>query len=275
MPTVSIISGAYNIENCFSYKKSIESVLSQTFSDFEFIICDDGSSDKTYDILSEYAELDSRIKLIRNEQNLGLAASLNKCIDIAQGDFIARHDCDDYSAPERIEKQLSYMLAHPDVSLLGTASYLFDEDGVFDEEHFPLEVTNQDFLFTSPYKHGSVMFRKDVLIKAGGYRVAKETYRTEDYDLFMTLQTFAKGKNLDEPLYYFCDNRGTKNRRKYKYRIDEAKVRAKGFKKLGLLPRGIPYIIKPLIVGLIPSKILQKAQSKRRADVKKKNYEQT
>jgi glycosyltransferase involved in cell wall biosynthesis len=85
MPVLSIISGAYNLENCFSFKNSIESILSQSFTDFEFIICDDGSSDGTYEILSEYARGDSRIVLLKNEVNLGLAATLNKCISVAKG----------------------------------------------------------------------------------------------------------------------------------------------------------------------------------------------
>ncbi len=262
MPKISVISGAYNIGKCYSFQKSMESILSQTFSDFEFIICDDGSEDNTFDLISEYAKNDTRIKLIKNETNLGLAAALNNCLKIAEGEFIARHDLDDYNAPDRFEKQLDYMEKNPKTALLGTACFLFDENGVWGEESFPLNVKNNDFLFSSPYKHGSVMMRKDVLLSAGGYRIAKETYRTEDYDLFMTLQTFAPGANLCEKLYYFCEDKQTLLRRKYKYRIDEAKVRSRGFKKLGLMPKGIFYVIKPLIVGLIPAGLLKKLKSK-------------
>ena len=256
MPRLSIVSGAYNIEKCYSFKKSIDSVLSQSFSDFEFIICDDGSTDNTWVLLSEYANKDSRIKLLQNDHNLGLAASLNKCIEASSADLIARHDLDDYNAPDRFEKQLAFLELHPEVSVLGTCVFLFDENGVWGSETFPEKICNRDFLFTSPYKHGSVIFRREALLQAGGYRVAKETYRTEDYDLFMTLQTFCQGANLGERLYYFCEDKNTRSRRKYRYRIDEAKVRYRGFKKLNLLPRGFFYVIKPLIVGLIPSSIL-------------------
>ena len=256
MPRLSIVSGAYNIEKCYSFKKSIDSILSQSFSDFEFIICDDGSTDNTWALLSEYASKDPRIKLLKNDRNLGLAASLNKCIEESCAELIARHDLDDYNDLDRFEKQIAYLSLHPEISVLGTCAFLFDENGVWGKENFPEEVENKDFLFTSPYKHGSVIFRRDALLRAGGYRVAKETYRTEDYDLFMTLQTFCKGANLRERLYYFCEDQNTRRRRKYRYRIDEAKVRYRGFKKLGLLPRGIFYVIKPLIVGLIPSSIL-------------------
>jgi glycosyltransferase involved in cell wall biosynthesis len=241
-------------------------VLTQSFSDFEFIICDDGSSDETFEKLSHYAEKDSRIKLIRNEKNAGLAASLNRCIELASGEFIARHDLDDYNAPDRFEKQLAYLDSHEDVSVLGSAAYLFDENGVWGMESYPSEVKNEDFLFTSPYKHGSVIFRKEALVKAGTYRVAKETRRAEDYDLFMTLQTFAKGANLSECLYYFCEDKNTYKRRKYRYRIDEARVRLKGFRKLRLMPRGIFYVIKPLIVGLIPTPILSRIKRKKQSN---------
>lgn len=262
MPRVSIISGAYNIGSCYSFDKSIKSILSQTYGDFEFIICDDGSSDNTWELLSEFSKTDPRIKLLKNETNLGLAASLNKCIEAASGEYIARHDCDDYAAPDRLEKQVAYLDAHTDIALLGTFAYLFDENGVWGEMKFPVEITKKDFLFCSPHQHGSVVFRKDVLLKAGCYRVAKETRRTEDYDLFMRIHPFAKSANLPEFLYYFCDDKSTRKRRKYRYRIDEAKVRFKGFKRLGLLPRGILYVIKPLIVGLIPNFILDAAKDK-------------
>ena len=264
MPLLSVISGAYNLENCFSFEKSIESVLKQTFTDFEFIICDDGSTDKTYKMLESFAEKDPRIRILRNEKNLGHAAALNKCIEAATGEFIARHDCDDYNDETRFEKQLDYLNKNPDVDILGTAAYLFDKNGVWDSVYFPERVTNESFLFTSPYQHGSVIFRRDALLKSGGYLVAKETRRNEDYDLFMRMQVFAKGENLTERLYYFLEDEATLKRRKYRFRIDEAKVRIRGFKNLGLMPKGFFYGIKPLIVGLMPSPILKKLRDKRR-----------
>ena len=257
MPEVSIISGAYNIEKCYSFHQSMQSILNQTYCDFEFIICDDGSLDDTWKLLCDYASKDSRIKLLRNEKNLGLAASLNKCIAASSGVFLARHDLDDYCDLQRLEKQINYLKLHDDISVLGSQSYLFDQDGVWGKSRFPVLVKNKDFLFVSPYKHGSVVFRRDALLKAGCYRVAKETYRAEDYDLFMTLQTFCKGANLDEFLYYFCEDKFAKKRRKYRYRIDEARVRFKGFRKLGLFPAGFPCVVKPLIVGLIPVNVLE------------------
>ena len=262
MPETSIITGVYNIESCNSFHKSMESILQQTYTDFEWILCDDGSTDNTWKLLNEYAKQDNRIKLIRNKENRGLACSLNCCLKQAKGIFIARQDADDYSANNRLEKQISYLKTHLGVDLLGCQSFLFDENGVWGKENYPKTVAKKDFLFRSPYKHGSVVFRKEVLLKAGGYRVAKETRRAEDYDLFMTIQTFGVGENLQEYLYYFCENAQTRKRRKYQYRLEEAYVRLQGFWKLGLLPKGLPYVVKPLLVGLIPIQLLEKIKDK-------------
>lgn len=259
-----MISGAYNLAACPSLGVSVSSILSQSLADFEFIICDDASRDGTFEILSEFARRDSRIKLIRNEENLGLAASLNRCLEISVGEYIARHDLDDVSDEKRLEAQVKFLDSNADISLVGTAAYLFDERGVFGMESFPERVLRRDFLFSSPYKHGSVVFRRCALIKAGGYRVAKETRRAEDYDLFMTMQGFCRGANLPDALYYFREDKNALSRRKYKYRIDEVKVRWRGFSRLGLLPRGFFYVIKPLIVGLIPTGLLAKLRRKRR-----------
>jgi glycosyltransferase involved in cell wall biosynthesis len=264
MPSLSIITGAYNVAKCPHFDKSIRSILEQTFSDFEFIICDDGSSDETYSLLKQYADSDSRIILIQNEKNLGLVETLNKCLELATGKYVARHDCDDYNALDRFEKQVNYLEEHADVCILGSSAYLFDENGVWGTDIMPRKVESKNFLFNNPYKHGSVIFRREALLKAGGYRVAKETVRNEDYDLFMRMQAFCKGENLEEPLYFFCEDKLAQKRRKYRYRVNEAIVRYKGFKNLGLMPRAIPYVIKPLIVGLIPNRLLSRMKDKKR-----------
>ena len=262
MPKISIISGAYNISRCYSFEKSMESILSQSFSDFEFKICDDGSTDNTAELLEKYERLDGRIKIIRNENNMGLAYSLNRCIEKSTGEYIARHDCDDYADTDRLKKQIEYLEAHENISLLGTNAKLFDEKGVWGEMKFPEKVTKKDFLFCSPFQHGSIMIRKAALLDCGCYRVAKETRRAEDYDLFMRVIMKYECENLQEPLYYFCEDENTLARRRYRYRIDEAKVRWRGFKMLGLLPKGIPYVIKPLVVGLIPARLLKLLKDK-------------
>jgi glycosyltransferase involved in cell wall biosynthesis len=264
MPTLSVISGAYNLADCKYFEKSLTSLTAQTYRDIEIILCDDGSTDGTYEILKRFAETDDRIKLIRNETNLGLVKTLNRCLSLAEGKYIARHDCDDYNDLTRFEKQVAYLEAHPSLGILGTSAYLFDDNGVFAVDTMPRVVKKSDFLFNNPYKHGSVIFRREAILRADGYRVAKETVRNEDYDLFMRIHTFTEGENLDEPLYYFLEDDAARKRRKYRYRINEAKVRLRGFKSLGLMPKGLLYVIKPLIVGLLPGFVLRKLQEKRR-----------
>ena len=113
-----------------------------------------------------------------------------------------------------------------------------------------------------PFVHGALMFRRECINAVQGYRIAKETRRAEDYDMLMRMYAVGlKGANIQQILYRFCENEATQQRRKYCYRIDEVVVRWKGFRKLKLLPRGIIYVIKPLIVGMIPIiclKILKK-----------------
>ena len=107
MPKVSVIMGVHNGEKTLS--RAIDSILNQTFSDFELIICDDFSTDATYKIMKSYALKDNRIIILKNERNLGLAASLNKCINISKGEYIARMDDDDISYSERFCRQVDFL----------------------------------------------------------------------------------------------------------------------------------------------------------------------
>ena len=267
MPEISVISAAHNMEHLFSFRASVESILKQTFFDIEFIVCDDGSTDNTYSVLREYAERDSRIRVIRNDTRSGLAFSLNKCVKYASAPLLARHDLDDISHKERLMHQYLYLRAHPEISLLGTAVTLFDRSGAYSYRYFPSKVVATNFLFNSPYMHGSVVMRREAFLAVGGYRVARVTRRAADYDLFMRLALVSVGANLGERVYYYLADDNTRRRRKYRYRVDEMLVRASGFRALGLMPRALPYVVKPLAVGLIPSPILERM--KRRYERKK------
>lgn len=250
--------GVYNIEHLWIFNQAISSILNQTVSDFEFIICDDGSTDRTYEQLLDFQYKDSRIHLLRNEKNCGLAYSLNRCLTIARGTYIARQDADDISSPDRFEKQTDFLHMHPEISFVGSTVSLFDKTGVWGKREPPAYPRKKDFLFTAPFVHGSLMFQKEVLQSAGGYKVSKETLRAEDYELEMRMYSLGiKGANLPEHLYYFLEDDASQARRKYKYRIDETKIRFRGFKAMGLMPWAIPYVVKPLVVGLIPHPLLR------------------
>ena len=269
-PAVSIIMGTYNIERIKTFTNAMDSILKQSFSDFELIICDDGSTDDTWRIINSYGEQDRRIRLLKNEKNLGLAATLNRCIDESKADLIARHDADDFSDLGRLYKQIQFLDAHSEVMFVGSNVALFDELGIYSSRILPEFPSKKDFMFTMPFVHGALLFRKSALLKAGKYRVSRETRRAEDYDLLMRMYSLnLYGANLQENLYFFLEDSTALARRKYQYRLDEAVVRWKGFRALGLMPEAFPYVVKPLIVGLIPTKILLRLKSHYRERVVK------
>ena len=127
MPQISVIMPVYNGERFLS--EAVESILKQTYQDFEFIIVDDGSTDRSLEIIQYYQALDERIILIENGKNIGVASSLNKGISAAKGEFIARMDADDISLPERLEQQRAFMFTRPDLGVLGCNYYRIHADG--------------------------------------------------------------------------------------------------------------------------------------------------
>lgn len=261
-PKISVIMGVFNGEE--RLEDSINSIIEQTYTNWEFIICDDCSIDGSYKKLLDIAEKDKRIIIIRNEKNLGLASTLNKCIEIAKGEYIARMDDDDYSYPERFQKQVEFLDNNVEYDIVSSSINLYDgEKIIFCKKIDNIYPKKEDFLWGSCFVHPATMFRKSSIIKVNCYREAKETRRAEDYDLFMRMYAKGmKGYNFSEPLLRYYTNIEAMKKRKYIYRIDEAIVRYKGFKSLGLFPKAIPYIFKPLLVGLIPRKVLIIIQKK-------------
>jgi glycosyltransferase involved in cell wall biosynthesis len=255
MPVISVIMGVYSTKDLNALEQSVNSVLNQSFTDFEFIICDDCSDGYIKDFLKTLT--DSRIVLISNERNLGLAASLNRCIEISHGKYIFRQDDDDISSPERFMKQFEFLEKNPDISILGSNISLFDNSGQWGVLRYPERPCRKDFLFLVPFMHGALAFRKDSLVSSGGYLSSKITRRTEDYELLMRMYSLGfTGYNLQECLYSFREDKTAHKRRKYRYKIDEFWIRLRGFKALGLMPLGLIYAVKPLIVGLIPYSLL-------------------
>lgn len=253
---VSVVMGIYNCEK--TLKESMDSLLNQTYDSFEIIICEDGSKDNTLQIAKDYVQkYPKKIRLIQNETNRGLAYSLNKCIEVSTGEYIARMDADDIAYKDRLEKQMNYLETHPDCALVGSQAFLFNEEGIWGVRKTKRDPLKKDFLFGSQFIHPTIIIKKEILNQVGNYTVSKATLRAEDYDLFMRLYAAGfVGHNLEEILLNYREDTTTFKRRAYKYRLDEAKVRYEGFKKMKLMPIGFPYVLKPLIVGLIPQKVL-------------------
>ena len=270
VPKVSIIIAMYN---CAKYlPKSIESILSQTYSNLELIMCDDKSSDETLNVALNYQKkYPNIIKVLSNETNMRAGATRNRCIENSTGEYIAIQDADDYSDPNRIAKEVELLENNKQFAFASTAVYRYNENGIWGEYNsWAKEPKNKDFLWGLPYVHPSSMFRTEVLKKVGCYRVANDTNRTEDFDLFLRLHIAGySGINIDDKLYYYNENEDAYMRRKYRYRIDEFKTRLDTYKKLKLMPIGILFSIKPLIVGLVPRKLqylLRKKSSKKYID---------
>lgn len=255
---VSVVVAAYNVAHCV--RESIRSLQLQAQSPFEILICEDCSTDNTRQILQELAREDPRIRLICNEQNSGQAVGRNKCFALARGEYIAIHDADDYSEPDRLLKEAAFLKNNPEYAFVASLVSTIDDLGSITERPYIVqgEVEKNDFLWGQPFIHPTTMFRKSALTLIGGYLVNKETrYRNEDYDLFMRLYAVGcKGYVLSERLYVYFEGQAAFKRRKYRYRLAEAKVRFRNFKRLGLMPRGLIYTFKPLIVGLFPQAAL-------------------
>ncbi len=197
-PSISIILSTWNGAEFLS--KSIESVLEQTYKNFEFIIVDDGSTDRTPEILRDYAKRDPRIKIITNDENIGLTKSLNKAIRVAHGKYIARQDADDISLPQRLEKQIEYLLNHPEIKVLGTFGYLIAQEAkILGKEIVPVssQAIKKTLIKRNPFIHSSVMIEKEIIDKIGRYN---ERFKTsQDYELWFRILRVARGQNL--PLF--------------------------------------------------------------------------
>jgi glycosyltransferase involved in cell wall biosynthesis len=200
IPTISVVMSAYN-EAAF-LRESLESILNQTFPDFELIVVNDASTDNTGAILDEYARLDSRIKVIHNSRNLRMAASVNKAVEVAQGRYIARMDADDISELTRFEKQIAYLEKHPKTVAVGTQCVTIDKDGnITGEKIFPLahpEIYDYICKFV-PVQQPSMMIAYHRLPK--GFVMHNTHCRIgEEIELLFKLFQYGKVENLPEKL---------------------------------------------------------------------------
>lgn len=199
-PKISVIMPAYNAEAYIS--DAIESILVQTYGDFEFIIMDDGSKDRTLEIIKKYD--DSRIRLIQNESNLGIIKTLNKGISESRGKYIARMDADDVSLPERFRLQVEFLEANPQVALVGGQFSYIDGNGkIFAHEKVPTDndTLQKQLLKYCCFAHPTVMINATVLKEIGGYN--EQTRHAEDYELWLRIAEIHKLANLSESILLY------------------------------------------------------------------------
>lgn len=198
-PAVSVVMSVFNGEAYLP--DALESILDQTWSDFEFLIIDDGSTDNAADILCRYASHDSRVRVVRRE-NTGLTRALNEGISMARGEFVARMDADDIADTRRLEHQVRYLRTHTNCAAVGCGLLLIDSDGdVLEHQQVP---ETHEAILTSLFRgigalpHPSAVIRRDKLLAVNGYR---ESFAcAQDLDLWLRLSEIGELANLPEPL---------------------------------------------------------------------------
>lgn len=260
LPKVSIIMGIYNCAS--TLREAIDSILAQTFADWQLVMCDDGSHDNTYNIAAQYqSEYSQKIILLQNKKNMGLNYTLNRCLEIATGEYIARMDGDDISLPNRFEKEVAFLDSHSEYAIVSTPMIYFDRDGDWGKGR-AIEIPKlSDFVFHAPFHcHAPCMIRKDAFLAVGGYTVDKRLLRYEDCNLWYKLYSAGyKGYNLQEPLYKMRDDRDAYHRRTSSSRMRAVYVQWTGFRMIHMPLKYYPFLAveftKSLAIVLMPKKL--------------------
>lgn len=242
------------IYNCAStLDEALQSLYAQTYQDFKIILCEDGSTDDTYQVAQRHAASHDNVILIRNERNMGLNYTLNRCLQLADTEYVARMDGDDISLPSRFEQEIIFLDSHPEYAVVSGPMIFFDENGEFRRGKGRGEVTKRDFLSGSPICHAPCMARTAVFKEVGGYSVSPRLLRVEDYHLWFKIYAAGyKAYMLQDSIYKMRDDRNAANRRTFKNRLNEAYVKHVGFKMLGLPFWCQIYSFRPFIVWMMP-----------------------
>lgn len=246
------------IYNCAPYlQEALDSLYAQTFKDFEIILCDDGSTDNTLKIAEQNrVKYPDRIILLKNERNLGLNQTLNNCLAVARGEYIARMDGDDICHPTRFAKEVEFLDTHPEYAIVSVPMYHFDENGIFRTGKGNGEPKPTDYAKHVPFCHAPCMVRAEAYKAVEGYTVSEKLLRQEDYHLWLKMYVNGfRGYMLDEPLYSMRDDRNALSRRNWKSRRNEAYVKYLACKMLGLPLKYYAYCLKPIILYMIPKRI--------------------
>lgn len=252
---ISVIMGIFNCEETLA--EAIDSIINQTYSDWELIMCDDGSSDHTLELALKYEErYPEKIVVLRNEKNMGLNYTLNKCLAMAKGEFIARMDGDDISLPERFEKEIRVLKDHPEYAIVSCPMIYFDEKGDWAVGQ-AVEIPKKELLVRGTvHCHAPCIVRTEIMRKVNGYSVDPKLLRVEDWHLWIKIYANGEqGYNLQEPLYKMRDGREAIGRRKFKYRINEARVSAYAVSTFGLSPFYYFISLRSIIIGLLPKAV--------------------
>lgn len=252
---ISVIMSVYNAEKYL--KKAVESILNQTYKDFEFIIINDCSRDNSSAILEEYARYNKNIILLNNLDNLGLTRNLNLALSIARGKYIARMDADDISCLNRFERQVEFLRKDASYDIVGSFSNDIDGHGnIIGTRTSP--VTHEKIIRMlprlSPITHPAVMFKRNSLQKLGYYNVKYTT--SQDLDLWLRAAGAGlKFYNIPEYLFQYRMDEDFVKRKTFKFRWNDCKIRLKGYKYIKLPWYKYSYAFIPLVLGIVPKRI--------------------
>lgn len=249
---ISILMGIYNCAPTLA--EALDSLYAQTYQNFKIILCDDGSTDNTYEVAQKYKNEHDNIVLLKNEKNMGLNFTLNHCLEYADTEYCARMDGDDISLPERFEKEITFLDAHPEYAIVSCPMIYFDEKGEFRRgKTIKNEPDIKDFPKKVPFCHAPCMVRTEAYKKVGGYTESPWLLRVEDYHLWMKMYMEGyKGWRLNEVLYAMRDDRNAKRRRNFKGYRNVAYVTFLICKNFKLPLTSYFYCLKPLITPLVP-----------------------
>lgn len=254
-PMISVIMGIYNCQD--TLPEAMDSLLNQSYQDFEIILCNDGSTDNTLAVAKDYvSRFPDKVVLVENEKNMGLNFTLNHCLQHARGKYIARMDGDDVVPPARFQKEVEFLEAHPEYGLVSVHLELFDAEGIWGHITYPIEPTPGDLIKATPFSHGGSMIRKSVMDEVGGYSVEKKLLRVEDRHLWYKIYKAGyRGKNLTDILYSCREDRNTYSRRKFRYRYNGFYVHTLVIREFHLPFKYYLYAVKPLLIGLLPGPV--------------------
>jgi glycosyltransferase involved in cell wall biosynthesis len=234
-PPISVLMPVYNAERYVA--EAVESILAQTFADFEFIIIDDGSKDRSLAILEEYAARDSRIRLV-SRPNTGIVKALNEGLALASGELVARMDADDIALPERLARQREYLEDHPECVMVGSRVLVIDPKGrplTIMSDALTHEQIVDGFLAGRGQlvHHPAVVYRRQVVLEIGAYREIFD--EAEDLDLFLRLAEVGRIVNLEEPLLKYREHLAKASRAKV-VRVEEnsRRIREDAHRRRGL-----------------------------------------
>lgn len=252
---VSVIMGVYNCEH--RIKDCIDSIQSQSYANWELIICDDCSTDNTFELLTELAQNDYRIRVIKNSKNSKLAFSLNRCLENARGEYVARIDDDDICYPSRFSKQVAFLEANPEYDVVGSWADIYDGKDIISVRKGKPVPEKNDLLWGPCHMHPTIMMRRHAYDRLNGYVVSPRTERGQDWDLWFRFYAMGmKGYNIQESLIRYHESKADKKKRTLKTAWMYTRTAICGYRLIGVPVYKYIYSLKPLISAITPNRLL-------------------